>query len=299
MSCDCEADQALLTDIKNLITTMTGRIPALGTVNGEICVWDGTRWEGSGVLLSDLEAEDDELWAALAAINVLGTVLTGLTTGTNTPLTTSDTVLSAFQNLQAQISARGKDINYHRKAGTSHAERWYTGSATSGGSITSITNVPANTLMATPVIITRPTTIDRLGVRVFSTNSDGTAVVRVGLYNSSNDVYPNALIVDSGDLPATSVATVTSVINQTLQPGLYWLVLANSSNTGTSPGLPSMSASVFPPVLGVNTAFSTNAGCLWHAFTWGALPTTFPSTAYSYIGAGNMPLAFYRVSSQS
>jgi len=57
-------------------------------------------------------------WTSLTAsyitdfsANVLGQVLTGFTAGSNTPLTSSNTVLTAFQNLDARITANANNLS--------------------------------------------------------------------------------------------------------------------------------------------------------------------------------------------
>lgn len=92
------------------------------TVNEDLYVngafYDTTLSSGSNNQFLRANGSGGFFWTALStaqisnfSTNVLGQVLTGLTTGSNTPITSSNTILTGFQNLQAQISANTSAIS--------------------------------------------------------------------------------------------------------------------------------------------------------------------------------------------
>lgn len=92
------------------------------TVNQDLYVngafYDTTLSSGSNNQFLRANGSGGFFWTALStaqisnfSTNVLGQVLTGLTTGSNTPITSSNTILTGFQNLQAQISANTSAVS--------------------------------------------------------------------------------------------------------------------------------------------------------------------------------------------
>jgi hypothetical protein len=81
----------------------------------------------------------------------------------------------------------------------------------------------------------RAWTFNRAGLDV--TAATATAVTRVGIYADAVDFnFPGALIADWGTIDSSAIAdpTVANVtINQTLQPGLYWLAVVAQTAAGT------------------------------------------------------------------
>jgi len=105
------------------------------------------------------------------------------------------------------------------------------------------TSSNTNTLLSTttttgavsylPFLVERTTTFDRIACRTGSTVT-GTSTVRLGIYNNSNK-KPTTVLLDAGTVAATATSTIYSItINQTLNPGWYWLAHVVNSTTGTS-----------------------------------------------------------------
>jgi hypothetical protein len=89
-----------------IATTLTSMLDAvLGANQGAVIYRAALNWVellpgSSGQFLQTAGASANPLWAS-----VLPTLLTGYTTGTNTPISATNSILTAFENLQAQISA--------------------------------------------------------------------------------------------------------------------------------------------------------------------------------------------------
>jgi hypothetical protein len=89
-----------------------------------------------------------------------------------------------------------------------------------------------NTTYYTPFFVPVTTTFDRIAIRTGSTFS-GTAVARLGIYNSSGG-KPSTVVLDAGTVSATALSTsYTITISQQLTPGLYWLA-ANTQTAATT-----------------------------------------------------------------
>jgi hypothetical protein len=83
-----------------------------------------------------------------------------------------------------------------------------------------------------PFLVERTTTFDRIACRTGGTVT-GTSTVRLGIYNNSNK-KPTTVLLDAGTVAATETSTIYSItINQTLNPGWYWLAHVVNSTTGT------------------------------------------------------------------
>ena len=170
--------------------------------------------------------------------------------------------------------ATDKDIHYFRQIGTaSPFERWYV-----AGMITQtyLTTGPivANIMRAMPFISGRGGTLDRIAMNV-STGVAGNA--RIGIYNSTSDtnLYPNALIVDSGVIDVTTAAVKSVIISTVLDPNkLYWFVVLSD----VAPTLRGMNAGSVGTFMGITSAIGGTMDMYLNVgLTYGALPATFPA----------------------
>ena len=130
----------------------------------------------------------------------------------------------------------------------------------------------ANTMYAWPFIVPRKSRWDRMNINV-TTASSGTKV-RVGLYTNEN-LYPKSLIVDAGELDTGSTGSKDAVIDITLEPGLYWIVLLSSG----APTLGGISIADTFGVLGQSNVYATANNSWRITYTYGVLPSTFPTGA--------------------
>jgi hypothetical protein len=107
---------------------------------------------------------------------------------------------------------------------------YYTTSSNTNTSLSTTTTT--GTVSYLPFLVERTTTFDRIACRTGGTVT-GTSTVRLGIYNNSNK-KPTTVLLDAGTVAATATSTIYSItINQTLNPGWYWLAHVVNSSTGT------------------------------------------------------------------
>ena len=128
------------------------------------------------------------------------------------------------------------------------------------------TALVADTLYASAFLAVNTKSFDRIGISV-TTGAAGNA--RLGIYASTTDGWPGALILDAGTVDTSSIAGVEITISQSLTLGsLYWLALV-ANNTATIRHH-STATSV---AAGLNTLTATSySGRLQRAFVYAALP---------------------------
>jgi len=136
----------------------------------------------------------------------------------------------------------------------------------------SVAAITANRLYCSPFLVTRAITIDRLAFEV-TTGDAGNA--RVGIYNDDGTGYPGTLNTDVGTGDTTNVAIVAVAIsgNLSLTPGLYWLAIVSDVAPTTR-----HAQLLFGSPMGYASDFNSNAGAVYMAHTYGALPATFTAS---------------------
>jgi hypothetical protein len=160
----------------------------------------------------------------------------------------------------------------YRKRGVT-APRYYT-TPNTGTALTNSTIV-VNTLYALPLIIENAVTIDQLLINV--TTAGASSSVRVGIYDDNNNA-PDQLVVDGGAITTatTGVKTYATGLPISIPPGLYWVVCVCNA---TAPVLRGFNVTGLIPILGADVTLPTTQGFGYSvAFTYGALPTTFPAS---------------------
>lgn len=174
--------------------------------------------------------------------------------------------------------------------GTSQYEAWFAANCVAHTAFSAQALV-ANRMYAMPFVAPGRTgcTLDRLGINV-TTGSAGNA--RLGIYNDSSG-YPGTLLLDAGTVVTTNIAVVTVTISQALVPGnRYWLVYVSNA----TPTVRSIPVNCCSHALGFARTLGTAGNCgLYVAFTYGTLPTPFPSSP-TMITANPIPALFYRYS---
>lgn len=173
-----------------------------------------------------------------------------------------------------------------RQAGTTPLEIWYAGLACQG--VTSAA-VVRDSLRAFPIVCGRDGIIDSIGFRVVTGVAN--AVARVGIYNSNQNNYPNALLFDGGekDCSVSSTTHTTSISPKIfLKAGLYWgVAVAGVADPNVVLGV----AGSYPTVMGNSTTLGANPiRHLAAAFAYAALPATFPAGGS---GSGANPFAVW------
>jgi hypothetical protein len=194
-----------------------------------------------------------------------------------------------WANLKATLAAllEKADASYYRKTGASTFELWYTNGHDS------VPNMAATRgkdfLIFAPWIVPKAITLDRLGVEVTGAGTVG-SVMRIGIYNSSNCV-PTSLILDAGTINTNSATFQSIVINQTLQPGLYFF--AYNHNSTSSPGMRLLGVGASPITLGFTSAAGANQNLqCGRADTYG-VGYTLPASALPDTLFTSTPIAFF------
>lgn len=147
--------------------------------------------------------------------------------------------------------------------------------------LSTIAGMP-NTIEAMPFVTTRELKVDQLAVWIELAGDSG-ALVRGAIYQATSGVnlWPSALVVDSGDLAADGAkGYVTKAVNVTLYPGvLYWFAFNCQTGNTAYPLAPSVGGSYTEPLVvfgTVATHWDDYEGILL-PFAYGAYPATFPA----------------------
>lgn len=91
-----------------------------------------------------------------------------------------------------------------------------------------------DTTRAAPFMVSRPVTVDRIGIAV--TVPAVGATVHLGIYADDGAGRPGARVLDAGNAEADTIGTRELTVSQYLAPGLYWLVV------GAKGGAPAVGA---------------------------------------------------------
>lgn len=282
------------TDLNDLTDVNDSIAPAAG----DYLRHDGTDWKDSPLLEADIPAaiaRDAEVAAAYSPIghaHAAGDTTSGtfadaripthdiITKHTGFPGGTTN-FLRADGSFAAPPGGSGGtegDALYHRHVGTSPFERWYY--LTSRNTVPTLTagTVSTGFLYATPFVVPRGGTLDRIGVEI--TTAVAAQTFRVGIYSatSATNIYPNARVLDSGALSAAATGLVSATISQALTGGtLYWAIVASSHN---NIAMRLISQNDHLQTLGVGTAaLGTFHTRLHVAQAYGALPANYPAGA--------------------
>lgn len=155
-----------------------------------------------------------------------------------------------------------------------------------------------NTLWAMPFVApARGGVLDRIACEV--TTLVAAQNLRIGLYENKadyRDVYPGALLADSGNISMATTGIKSFGLTQALVPGrIYWVALVTSeSTTQRMRGLAVGGVSHFLGMADTATSL-LNLG-INVAFTFGALPDPFTAGG-AYVTAIPVPVLRYRFSS--
>lgn len=132
-------------------------------------------------------------------------------------------------------------------------------------------------LRAMPFIVSRIQSFDRIGLGVTAGQAAG-RYIRLGIYrNKAGEyAYPGDLVLDAGSIEITTAQFWEVVIDQELEPDLYWLALDVSYSSLT---IRLFTQSYGGPSCGMPDG-ATQAGSYFTvAHVFGALPDPFPAAA--------------------
>ncbi|HET6373004.1 MAG TPA: hypothetical protein VFG76_06840 [Candidatus Polarisedimenticolia bacterium] len=189
--------------------------------------------------------------------------------------------------------------SYFRHVGTTPVERWYVAGSISGIAIGNAA-IAENVIYAAPLTSERGGRIDQLAVSLNTacTVISATGKARIGIYTSTSDtnLYPDALVVDAGEVSFLTNGVKTLAVNVLLSPSkLYWVVM-NEDCDNADPSMRVLGATASAPILGVSTAFAGgNSGNGWSVnMGYAPLPATFP--AGGTVSINNLPAIAVRYS---
>jgi hypothetical protein len=126
-----------------------------------------------------------------------------------------------------------------------------------------------------PFYLAAAATVKRIGVRCYTTAVGGKA--RAGIYDSDANGWPNALLLDSGDLDCSaSGIRENAAVTLALSAGVrYWAaVTINNAVIGLAGAI---SDQLRP--LGYDSSITTNISSVSQALAFGALPGTAGATS--------------------
>ena len=129
---------------------------------------------------------------------------------------------------------------------------------------------------------------DQIAVRIIGAGLAG-ETMRLGLYDSNGNLYPNNLLVDSGPIDISTTGLKTVAIDITQDKGMYWLCWFTDSDTviirGTYYSLMPIQSQ---DLLALRVAW-------WRSYTYNALPDPFPAGASQSHGIYNIGLRLAQV----
>ncbi len=203
---------------------------------------------------------------------------------------------SAHTHLKADITDAGdawtdrRGGNYYRRP-----QRWYLPS--DNASTLSSVNHTTPSVFFVPMVIEKTITIDAIAVEVTTAGIAG-SFCRFGIYNGdAASCNPTTLIVDSGDISASTTGVKTFVLGTpiTLQPGLYFTALSTGSSTQHQ--FRSMAVSSFATVIGQASAGGANQGSYINGTraSYGALPANASSLLTLTATQGQIYGLWYRI----
>ena len=132
--------------------------------------------------------------------------------------------------------------------------------------------VAANTLYGMPYLITRSETEDRIACHV---TVQAGQKIRIGIYNTGDNLYPGTLLDDSGEITLGGVGIQAININQALTKGLYFVAFISDG----TPTLNNSEGNVQSPMGAYATGFDNINGRWAVAQAYGALPDPFTAGA--------------------
>ena len=169
------------------------------------------------------------------------------------------------------------ELNDHALSLVKHISgRYYPTGFTSG--VSTSNTLGNDSLRVSPFYVPKTITVDRIAAEITVAGSSG-CTYRLGIYRSDKDGYPSSLVVDAGTIPADAVAQVALTINETLEPGTYWVGGAIQGSPASQPTVRTVTAG--SPMVGATSlaAVLPSATVGYGTTAAGALPSTFPASA--------------------
>ena len=192
------------------------------------------------------------------------------------------------------------DSSYFRQVGTSPFERYYMAGMLAAVSLVTVAGT-VDVLKAFPFVSPRGGTLDRLAFAV-TTGAAAGGVARCGIYSatSATNLYPNALVVDAGEVTTIGIGLKSQTISTALSAGtLYWFAFLAGTNQAT---IRAVNTSGNWPIFGYSNAFDSAGAAnldpgvgLTVALAYTTLPATFTASA-TIITSSSIPAIACRYS---
>lgn len=187
------------------------------------------------------------------------------------------------------LTALGRETEFFRHtSGAGGISRRYSG--TVAGSAPGTASHTANVLRAIPFTSPRGGTITALNFA--STAASAGTNARIGIYTntSTTDLRPNTLIEGSGDISVAAAGLKTLTLTTPLvldRDALYWFAIVTSAAVTCR----AQTIAAAWPILGYDATLGTTLGYGWsNAFTYAALPASFPVAGIAVITGNPIPL---------
>lgn len=167
-------------------------------------------------------------------------------------------------------------------------ETWYCGAQNQ----TSLAapSISVNFLRSYPIVLSRAVILTKISFEQVVAGGAGSKT-RVGIYNAMSlaNIYPNALVVDSGEFATDGANAVktTAGLSIFMPPGIYWLSHISGISAATLRAL-SGAGSASLSLLGSTNSLNGLGFNLAPSLVYGALPSTFPAGAI--LSAATLPL---------
>ncbi len=178
------------------------------------------------------------------------------------------------------------------KRGIVGVQAYYTAGQSSA--VASTTGTPTvDTLRAFPFMVAEDCTIDRLGIGV--TTNVATAVGRIGIYDSTTDLYPGALIGESGQFDLSTIGAIIATVSIPVQRGvIYWAAHLAGTAAGT---IRCLGMNCVSGALGAGASLGSAVTVGWsHAQAYGVMPSAFPSATPAGVTGTPIPACHVRLS---
>jgi len=105
--------------------------------------------------------------------------------------------------------------------------RWYV-SQLARSVFTGAGPITAYYLYAFLFFVTEAITLDRINIYISTAVAGG--LVRLGIYNDDGSGKPGSLLLDAGEIDASTTGNKSITISQALNPGVYWLAFVGNNS---------------------------------------------------------------------
>lgn len=246
-------------------------------------IWDGSSW----VELAVSTVGTDQLVSS-AFVDAKGDLIVGTAADTiaRLPVGTNGYVLTAN-------SAESSGLKWQPESGLVYATGYYYTYANTTNTTLTFTK---DLMYLIPFYVPSTTTFTRIAVSLTGTAGSTGSVIRLGIYDSDSNNFPNNLVVDGGTVATTTTGSKSVTISQSLSKGLYWLASVAQVATTTQP---TSTRRIITPTSFVQqgTVSADDAGLsnVNVGYTVSSVTGALPSTASGYALSTAIPVVYLGV----